>query len=90
MSRLLPTNSQPVVKGMPWALVRAAGLFNPLLRELAKMSYPWREPHRLAGAKLKGAIGAIPCTPLDEALDATLADLHLSVPHDAAVAPVAA
>jgi len=87
---LLPMNGQPVVKGMPWALVRVAGLFNPLLRELAKMSYLWREPHRLAGAKLNAAIGTIPCTPLDEALDATLAELHFTVPRDAAVAPGAA
>jgi nucleoside-diphosphate-sugar epimerase len=87
---LLPTSGQPVVKGMPWALIRMAGLFNPLLRELAKMSYLWREPHRLAGAKLKAAIGTIPCTPLDEALDATLAELHFTMPHGAAVAPGAA
>jgi nucleoside-diphosphate-sugar epimerase len=86
----LPVNGQLVVKGMPWALVGVAGLFNPLLRELAKMSYLWREPHRLAGAKLKATIGAIPCTPLDEALDTTLAELHFTVPHGAAVAPGAA
>jgi len=84
---LLPMNGQPIVKGMPWTLVRVAGLFNPLLRELARMSYLWREPHRLAGAKLKAAIGEIPFTPLDEALDTTLAELHFSVPHGANVAP---
>jgi nucleoside-diphosphate-sugar epimerase len=87
---LLPMNSEPVVRGMPWTLVRMAGLFNPLLRELAKMSYLWREPHRLAGAKLKAAIGAIPCTPLDEALDTTLSELHFPMPRDAAVAQGAA
>jgi nucleoside-diphosphate-sugar epimerase len=84
---LLPMNGHPTVRGMPWTLVRVAGLFNPLLRELAKMSYLWREPHRLAGTKLKAAIGAIPYTPLDDALDITLVELHLCVPHDAAVAP---
>jgi len=84
---LLPMNGQPVVKGMPWTLVWMAGLFNPLLREVAKMSYLWREPHRLTGAKLRAAIGAIPCTPLDEALDTTLAELNFCVPHSAAVAP---
>jgi hypothetical protein len=84
---LLPLSAQPVVKGMPWALVRMAGIFNPLLRELAKMSYLWREPHRLSGVKLRGVIGAIPCTPLDEALHTTLAELHFCVPHRAAVAP---
>jgi hypothetical protein len=75
---LLPMNREPVIKAMPWALVRVAGLFNSLLRELATMSYLWREPHRLAGAKLKSVIGTIPCTPLDEALDATLGELHFS------------
>ncbi len=87
---LLPINGQPVVKGIPWTLLRMAGLFNPMLRELAKMSYLWREPHRLAGAKLKAAIGAIPCTPLDEALDTTLAELGFNVSPAAAAAPSAA
>jgi nucleoside-diphosphate-sugar epimerase len=86
---LLRMSDQAVVKGMPWALVRVAGLFNPLLRELAKMSYLWREPHRLAGAKLQSVIGTIPCTPLDEALETTLAELHFPVRQGTAVASVA-
>jgi hypothetical protein len=48
-----------------------------MLGELERMSYLWREPHRLSGTKLKGTIGAIPCTPLDEALETTLAELKL-------------
>lgn len=83
---LLPTGAPPVVKGVPWALVRIAGLFNPLMRELAKMSYLWSEPHRLSGAKLEAAIGAIPCTPLDDALNATLDPLCRTKPHEAEVA----
>jgi len=87
---LLPASGQVTVKAMPWTLVRMAGLFNPLLREIAKMRYLWQEPHRLAGAKLKAAIGAIPCTPLDQALDTTLAELQIRLPHGAAVVPRAA
>lgn len=75
---LLPLDAHPVVKGIPWPLLRVAGLFNPMLRELARMSYLWRKPHRLSGEKLKGVIGEVPRTPLDRALDATLDELDLS------------
>jgi nucleoside-diphosphate-sugar epimerase len=74
---VLPAGGQPRVTGLPWALVRVAGIVNPMLRELAKMSYLWRTPHRLSGAKLKTAIGTIPFTPLDGALDATLSELRI-------------
>jgi nucleoside-diphosphate-sugar epimerase len=74
----LAADAQPKVKGVPWPLLRVAGLFNPMLRELARMSYLWREPHALAGDKLARAIGAVPITPLAAALDATLADLGLA------------
>ena len=87
---LLAVHGQPIVKAMPWALVRVVGFVNPLLRELAKMSYLWREPHRLSGVELQRAVGAIPFTPLDEALDRTLAELHFFVPAGAANAPRAA
>jgi len=60
------------VAGLPWTLIRLAGLFNPMLRELARMSYLWREPHRLDGAALERLIGPVPHTPLDQALDETL------------------
>jgi nucleoside-diphosphate-sugar epimerase len=63
------------VKGMPWTLVRIAGVFNPMLRELARMSYLWRQPHRLIGTKLQSVIGKIPMTPLDTALEETLAQI---------------
>lgn len=80
----------PVVKTMPWALVRMAGLFNPMLREIVRMSYLWREPHRLSGAKLERAIGAIPHTALDAALESTLANLRPTDAARAATAPGAA
>jgi nucleoside-diphosphate-sugar epimerase len=72
---LLAPGAQPRVAGMPWPLLRVAGLFNPMLRELARMSYLWFVPHELEGDKLVRAIGAVPVTPLDMALDRTLAEL---------------
>ena len=38
--------------GMPWPLIRIAGLVVPLWRELARMSYLWRVPHALDGRRL--------------------------------------
>jgi nucleoside-diphosphate-sugar epimerase len=72
---LLSEGREAAVKGMPWTLVRIAGVFNPMLRELARMSYLWRQPHRLIGTKLQSVIGKIPMTPLDTALEETLAQI---------------
>jgi nucleoside-diphosphate-sugar epimerase len=75
------------VKGMPWTLVRIAGVFNPMLRELARMSYLWRQPHRLVGTKLESVIRKIPMTPLDNALEDALAQLPILATSSANVAP---
>jgi len=57
---------------LPWRLLRAGGLLVPMWRELAEMEYLWRVPHALDGTELAAAVGALPATPLDEALAATL------------------
>ena len=62
---------------MPWWLLRMLGPVVPTFRELAEMSYLWETPHRIDGRKLKAAIGAIPQTPLDTAVNTSLADLGL-------------
>ncbi len=62
---------------MHWAPVRMAGLFVPMLRELAKMSYLWGVPHALDGSALQRLVGPLPATPLDSALRHTLASLGL-------------
>jgi nucleoside-diphosphate-sugar epimerase len=69
---------------MPWAAIRIAGLFVPMLREIARMSYLWRVPHALDGSALEHAVGRLPATPLSHALRATLLDLG----HGRAAAPV--
>lgn len=66
------------VGGMPWGLIRVIGLVNPMLRELARMSYLWRAPHALDGTRLQQRVGPLPATPLVPALRQTLLDLGLA------------
>jgi nucleoside-diphosphate-sugar epimerase len=63
---------------LPWPLIRAAGLVNPTMREVAEMAYLWRVPHRIDGAALEAAIGRIPRTDLVEALRTALDGLARS------------
>jgi nucleoside-diphosphate-sugar epimerase len=65
----------PHVRALPWGLLRLAGLVSPLLRELVRMSYLWRQPHRLTSERLEAAIGPVPHTPLGAAALATVDDL---------------
>nr|WP_317893397.1 NAD(P)H-binding protein [uncultured Sphingomonas sp.] len=59
----------------PWPVVHALAPFNETLREMREMIYLWRGPLRLADAKLRGFLGTVPETPLDQALRATLEGL---------------
>lgn len=61
--------------GMPWSLIGALGLVVPTWRELARMSYLWRAPHSLDGARLQALSGGRPVTPLTSALGEALTDL---------------
>ena len=65
------------IKRMQWWMIHALRPFVPLCRELAEMAYLWQVPHRIAGDKLKGAIGEVPHTPLDVAMARALRDLRL-------------
>lgn len=67
--------------GMPWPLLRAAGLVVPMLREVARMSYLWRVPHALAGARLQARVGRLPATAPHEALRQSLLDLGFGHGH---------
>ncbi len=60
---------------MPWALIRAVGVFVPLWRELARMSYLWRVPHALSGRRLATRCPELRATPIDEAMRASLVAL---------------
>ncbi|MGL6112976.1 MAG: epimerase, partial [Rubrivivax sp.] len=62
---------------MPWGLIRAGGVVVPAWRAIAEMSYLWRVPHALDGTALSAAVGALPATPIEAALRASLLDLGL-------------
>ena len=57
---------------MPKLAVRALGLINPMLRELAEMSYEFDEPFVLDTSKYQSTFGAAG-TPLAAAIAATVA-----------------
>lgn len=73
--------------GMPWGLIRAIGLLVPMLRAVAEMSYLWRVPHALDGARLAARVGPLASTPPPQALRQALIDLGL---RGAAPSPLAA
>jgi nucleoside-diphosphate-sugar epimerase len=78
---LAPTTKMRV-GGMPWPLIRAGGLVVPMWREIAELRYLWSVPHRLSGERLAAIIGAVPQTPLEQALDAALRALFPHPPSD--------
>lgn len=71
------TGRKLIRRGVPWTLLRAGGLFMPMLREVVVMSYLWRMPHSLDGSKLAGALGHLPATAPTEALRQAIHDLAL-------------
>jgi nucleoside-diphosphate-sugar epimerase len=60
------------VRSVPKLVVRALSLANPLMRELAEMSYQFEEPFVLDTSKYESVFGAAG-TPLADAVAATLA-----------------
>lgn len=71
------TGRRLAMEGVPWRLLRLAGLFSPMLRELAAMSYLWRVPHSLDGTKLSRLAPELAATPPDQALVRAIRDLGL-------------
>jgi nucleoside-diphosphate-sugar epimerase len=64
------------VKRMQWWLIHMLSPIVPLCRELSEMAYLWRTPHALDGDKLRAAIGDVPHTPLDTAVERALRELR--------------
>lgn len=80
----------PRVRKFPWWLVTALSPFVTTFRELREMRYLWREPVRMSNARLLAVLGQEPRTPLDEAVEATLAGLGCLRGFTAARAPAPA
>ena len=62
----------------PWMIIRVIGIFQPIMRELAKMSYLWFTPHSLSGKKLEQFLGKVKSTSPEDALRQTLIDADLA------------
>jgi nucleoside-diphosphate-sugar epimerase len=60
------------VSRLPSWLLGTLGVFSPLMREVAEMTYQWKQPFVLDDARFRAAFGAAP-TPWDEAIAATVA-----------------
>jgi nucleoside-diphosphate-sugar epimerase len=60
------------IRTVPKLLMRALGLFNPMLRELAEMAYEFEEPFVLDTSKFERTFGAAG-TPLGVAVTSTIA-----------------
>ena len=61
------------VKGFSWTMVRLLGLAWPQMREVAEMSYLWRLPHAIDGAKLAALLPEFWETPYEAAIAEALA-----------------
>lgn len=66
-------------RGVPWPLLRLGGLVVPILREVSAMSYLWRVPHSLDGAKFRRLVPDFAATPPETALRETIGALGLRV-----------
>jgi nucleoside-diphosphate-sugar epimerase len=64
---------RPRVSAVPQWVVSAAGAFNATLRGVADFSHLWTHPILLDGAQYTARFGAIPLTPLADAITTTLA-----------------
>ncbi|HVY51117.1 MAG TPA: NAD-dependent epimerase/dehydratase family protein [Devosia sp.] len=60
------------VRPFPIALLIAAGLVDPVIREIAKMRYTWKNPMELRDRRLESILGDSFGTPFDEAVAATV------------------
>ncbi|MDV3456207.1 NAD(P)H-binding protein [Sphingomonas sp. HF-S4] len=76
--RLAAGRPKAPIHAFPWAIVHAVAPFNETAREMREMIYLWRRPLRLMDGKLRGFLGEVPATPLEEALRTTLRGLGRS------------
>ena len=68
--------ARPVsVRAFPWWLLAVIWPFVRLLRELHEMRYLWMRPVRLGNARLLELLGSEPHTPLDQAIQFSLAGM---------------
>ena len=64
-------------KQVHWWTIHSFGRLFAMGRELSEIGYLWKIPHRISGDRLSAAIGNIPHTPLDIAIERSLRELKL-------------
>ncbi len=69
------TGRAPSVGGFSWLLLKLASPLNTTFREMDEMRHLWRTPVRMQNRRLVATLGHEPHTPIDEAVEATLAGL---------------
>ncbi|WP_404484311.1 NAD-dependent epimerase/dehydratase family protein [Pseudomonas sp. HT11] len=69
------TGHQPRAGRFPWWLMQVIAPFVVTVREMLEMRYLWQTPLRMDNQRLLDTLGREPHTPLDQAVEATLADL---------------
>lgn len=66
---------KPGLKAFPWWFLRLAAPFVGTFNEMLEMRYLWRQELRMDNQNLTRLLGKEPHTPLDQAIDKTLAGL---------------
>lgn len=69
------TGREPRVSRFPWWLITVASPFVVTFREMLEMRYLWEKPLYMDNARLVQVLGREPHTPLDDALQVTLAGI---------------
>jgi len=76
-------NAAPIpvtVSRFSWMLLRVFGLVDPLMREIGKMHYLWRNPMQLRDERLEALLGPDIGTPFQEAVAATVVPFFQPAP----------
>jgi len=66
---------KPTLAPMPWWLLRAVGLVNPVMRDIFRMRYLWINEMELVDPEMSALLGPGFGTPLDVAVGQTVRDL---------------
>jgi nucleoside-diphosphate-sugar epimerase len=73
VARIADALGTPIaIKRIPGWLLRVAGLFSPMMREMPEMAYQWEVPFVIDDGKFRARFGTAP-TPLAEQIAATVA-----------------
>ncbi|MNY72690.1 hypothetical protein D3C86_2113020 [compost metagenome] len=63
------------VSPLQWWMIRAVGLFNPIMRDIYRMRYLWLNEMELVDPRLDALLGAGFGSPFEEAVGATVEEL---------------